>query len=241
MRRSAARQHKPARIDQTPRRRMVPRVIAFGIAAALGLAAPLSASASGYHPIAFGESWTVDAGTTYYKDVADLVANDLDPDGGPLSWVSFSTYPQHGTITKSPTSGTYNYKPDASYNGSDSFTYRIRDAQYNISNLATIKIDVLGFRPVDDFYTIHNSDVLKVPQDAPSPLSNDVNPNGGILQMVFIGATPLHGTFNHGGSGWFDYDPDPGFVGVVRFAYQLKSTNAVLSKDLGFVDIKVIN
>lgn len=52
--------------------------------------------------------------------------------------------PQHGQLVVSPT-GIVTYTPNDKYAGSDSFTYRVKDTNGNLSNLATVSITVKGF------------------------------------------------------------------------------------------------
>jgi len=59
----------------------------------------------------------------------DVAANDTDIDGHPdPTTVEIVIGPRSGTITNiHPDTGVITYRPNANWNGSDSFTYRIRD------------------------------------------------------------------------------------------------------------------
>ena len=57
--------------------------------------------------------------------MGNVLGNDTDPDGDPLTVVDF-TQPDNGMVTVNP-DGTYTYTPDPGYNGTDSFTYTIED------------------------------------------------------------------------------------------------------------------
>ena len=58
---------------------------------------------------------------------ASLLVNDSDPDGNTLTIKTTPVVsPSHGTLIINA-NGTYNYIPEANYNGSDSFTYQVCD------------------------------------------------------------------------------------------------------------------
>ncbi|MBK7213950.1 MAG: gliding motility-associated C-terminal domain-containing protein [Bacteroidales bacterium] len=55
----------------------------------------------------------------------DVLANDLNPDGDPLT-ISFCSYPEHGTVILN-SDNTITYTPYSEYEGDDQFCYRICD------------------------------------------------------------------------------------------------------------------
>ena len=65
-----------------------------------------------------------------YDEVAtgNVLANDYDPDGGPLGEVASVGSPAHGTVTLAA-DGSYTYTPDQHYVGPDQFSYWVCDAQ----------------------------------------------------------------------------------------------------------------
>ena len=68
-----------------------------------------------------------------------VLKNDTDVDGDSLGAVVVSG-PGHGTLTLNP-DGSFTYTPAANFNGTDSFSYRARDAALD-SNVATVTIAV---------------------------------------------------------------------------------------------------
>jgi PKD repeat protein len=74
---------------------------------------------------------------------ADLLANDSDPDGAPLSAV-LATQPANGTVTFDGAS--FSYTPAPGYAGPDSFTYVANDGSSN-SNPANVAIEVTASTP----------------------------------------------------------------------------------------------
>jgi hypothetical protein len=58
-----------------------------------------------------------------------VLANDQDPESDPLT-VALIAGPQHGVLSKNA-DGTFSYTPDANFNGSDSFTYKVNDGEFD--------------------------------------------------------------------------------------------------------------
>jgi hypothetical protein len=75
-------------------------------------------------------------------DVADLLANDVDPDGHSFTITSVQN-PQHGTVTLSADHTQVTFTPDADYNGPATFDYTIQDQPGN------------GLTPATDSATVH--------------------------------------------------------------------------------------
>src|SRR5687768_6176234 len=57
--------------------------------------------------------------------IADVLANDHDPDGGALAVAGF-TQPAHGSVAQTGP-GSFTYTPDPGFNGPDAFTYTLAD------------------------------------------------------------------------------------------------------------------
>jgi hypothetical protein len=74
-----------------------------------------------------------------------VLDNDADFDGtlNPGS-VSIVTQPVHGIATVNATTGAISYTANSTYSGSDELTYRVSDTQGNVSNAATLSIQVTG-------------------------------------------------------------------------------------------------
>ncbi|CUS37543.1 hypothetical protein COMA1_40108 [Candidatus Nitrospira nitrosa] len=70
---------------------------------------------------------------------SNVLTNDRDPEGKPLTAVRVSG-PTNGTLTLN-SNGTFTYRPNTGFVGTDSFTYRASDGTAT-SNLATVTITV---------------------------------------------------------------------------------------------------
>jgi VCBS repeat-containing protein len=96
-------------------------------------------------PAAVGDLFQVDEG----KSVAgNVLANDADPDGDPLSAVLLAG-PSHGNLTLNA-NGAFSYTPTAGYHGGDSFTYQAKDPS-GAASVASVSITV---NPVYDFSAV---------------------------------------------------------------------------------------
>src|SRR5581483_9561709 len=101
-------------------------VFAYGDAKFFGAAADLhlshgiismAAVAAGEPPVAQPDTLNLDEDSAA---TVDVLANDTDPDGGPLT-VQSVTQPAHGTASFAI--GTVGYRPAPNFHGTDSFTY----------------------------------------------------------------------------------------------------------------------
>ncbi|WP_413699230.1 Ig-like domain-containing protein [Psychromonas sp. KJ10-10] len=101
----------------------------------------------------------------------DILANDSDPDGDiDESSVVIESQPANGHVTVN-TDGTVVYVPNDDFSGVDSFTYTVLDETGNISNTATVQVNVTG-----------------VAFDAPIVIiTEDINDDGTITNDELVG------------------------------------------------------
>ena len=151
-----------------------------------------------------GPAWTfTTAAKTNHPPVADpqsvtlnedtpqsITLSGSDPDGDALTF-STVTFPAHGTLSGTGSSQTYT--PDANYNGSDSFSFKVNDGTVD-SNVATISIFVNA---------VNDAPVLTVPGgqfiDEAQPLTFQISatdPDVGDALTFSATGLPSGATFN---------------------------------------------
>jgi DNA/RNA endonuclease G (NUC1) len=121
--------------------------------------------------------------------------------------------PSHGVL--SGTAPNLTYTPNADYNGSDSFTFKVNDGDRD-SNTATVSINVT---PVNDA-PVAVDDSANTDEDTPvtvSVLANDTDVEGDTLSVASVG-TPSHGGAVIVGSD-VKYTPNADYNGADSFTY----------------------
>jgi ribosomal protein L27 len=89
-------------------------------------------------PVAQGD----DAATEGSPVTIDVLANDVDPEGDPLS-VRAGSAPQHGEIVVNQ-DGTVTYTPNPGFLGTDTFTYNAFDGSASAEAIVTVLVRPLG-------------------------------------------------------------------------------------------------
>ncbi len=92
-------------------------------------------------PVAVGESYTVQSGSSLNVPAPGVLGNDSDADGDALTAVLGSNV-AHGTLQLS-SNGSFTYSPSAGFSGSDQFTYRARDGSLQSAE-TTVALSVGG-------------------------------------------------------------------------------------------------
>jgi len=155
------------------------------------------------------------------EDTAKAVAlAGSDPDGDALSF-TITEQPRHGVLTGAAPNLTYT--PDADYNGSDSFSYKVGDGILE-SAVVTVTIEVL---PVNDA-PVATEQVLVTTQGVPLTFTLDVTDADGDALLFTILTPPAHGTLSDSLPNAI-YTPDPGFAGSDSFTYAVSDGTAVVS------------
>jgi VCBS repeat-containing protein len=126
----------------------------------------------------------------------------------------------HGSVTMNA-NGTYTYTPDANYNGTDVFTYKLCDCEGDCST-ATVTITV---NPVNDVPVAVN-DVITTNEDNPvtgNAATNDT-PSGDCANtwsLVGTNGGAAHGTVTMNTNGTYTYTPAANYNGTDVFNYKL--------------------
>lgn len=169
-------------------------------------------------PNATADTFSVPEDAVLNVPAPGVLGNDVDPNGDPLIAELVSS-PTHGAIAFN-SDGSFAYTPNLDFSGSDSFTYRARDASSS-SAPATVTISVVSVNdpPIpnpDDFTTLEDT-VLTVA--APGVLANDLDANGDTLKATLVLA-PANGTVVLNTDGSFVYTPALDFSGIDTFRYR---------------------
>ena len=90
-------------------------------------------------PELFDDSYTTAEDTPLSVDaMSGVLANDIDVDGDGLT-ASIVIDPANGSVVLS-SDGSFDYTPDANFNGTDTFTYRASDGTLDAIALVTISV-----------------------------------------------------------------------------------------------------
>ena len=165
------------------------------------------------------DSYTVDEDATLTVDAdSGVLKNDSDTDDTSLT-VTVVTEPSYGTLTLNA-DGSFEYTPNADYNGSDSFTYVANDGTDDSEEATvTITVDAVADSPVaaGDVYSVALDTTLTV-NASTGVLANDEDVDGDSL-TVTLSDTTSYGSLSLASDGSFTYTPNTGFHGDDTFTY----------------------
>jgi RHS repeat-associated protein len=170
-----------------------------------------------------------DVEVTTPEDTAVAVTLDAtDPENDALTYTIVGQ-PAHGTL--SGEGATLTYTPAADYFGTDSFTYRARDAEFD-SNLATVTIHVT---PVND-PPVALDRTATTAEDTPVAVTlQGTDPENDALTYVVIDA-PANGTLEGEGAA-LTYTPNENWSGEDVFTYRVN--DGALDSNVATVRITV--
>lgn len=144
---------------------------------------------------------------------------DSDVDGDVLAIVDQTITTANGAVVIS-TNGDFTYTPNASYFGTDSFTYTLEDGQGGV-NVATANITLTATNSPpsaqDDIFDSMRDDEL-----SGNVLINDSDVDGDILTVqTSVITTSQGGSVSMTSTGNFVYSPALGFIGTDTFEYSV--------------------
>jgi hypothetical protein len=149
-------------------------------------------------PNAVNDAASTPAGQTRTLNV---LANDTDPDGDPLSITSVSD-PPHGTAAAAG-GGNVSYTPDVGFTGADTFTYAISDGQGGTDNATvTITVTAVANQPPSAVINSPGGDVTIAPGQTVNFTGTGTDPDGTIVAFAwaFPGGTPASSAVEDPGS-----------------------------------------
>ncbi|WP_243350206.1 Ig-like domain-containing protein, partial [Parabacteroides sp. FAFU027] len=159
----------------------------------------------------------------------NVLANDKDPEGDPLTIISISK-PANGTVIQNA-DNSLTYTPNVDYVGNDRFIYVISDG--HSTDTATVFITVI---PVNDPPIAVNDTVYMVENTTLNinVLANDKNPDGDQLS-VSHNSKPGKGTADLKGDNSYDYTPEPDYRGTDSFTYTISDGHGGTSTATVFI------
>jgi hypothetical protein len=216
------------------------RVIAVnGIGSLVASNAPFdfTTSAPNTAPVAVNDAYDVAEDGTLNEAAPGVLVNDTDADGpSPLTAV-LDVGPTNGTLTLNA-DGSFDYVPDADFDGVDSFTYMAFDGVSN-SNVATVTLTI---NPTNEDAPIADGQGVGTMVDtAISIFLTGSDPDTGDTVTLFrITSLPGDGTLEDSvgtvlsvndtiaGAGPVEvvYIPDTSYVGYDEFTFQVDSDGA---------------
>ena len=163
----------------------------------------------------------------------DVLGNDSDPDGNPLSVTSVSA-PSAGTAVVDASTGDVVYAPPAGFSGDATFTYVVGDG-YGGADVTTVTVSVANAGP-----TAADDTVPALPGQPTTVdvLANDDDPDGDTLTVVAVSAAG-HGVTSLTSTGAVTYTADASYAGADSFTYTVSDGHG--AQDTATVSVSVPN
>ncbi|MCA1727126.1 MAG: tandem-95 repeat protein [Actinobacteria bacterium] len=191
-------------------------------------------------PVAQNDSFTVDEESNPSSNPTnrlDVLANDSDPDGDPLT-ITIISGPTHGSASVVNGRIHYNTVPAHDYTGPDSITYQISDGNGG-TDTAVVSLTVANVNDAPEA----SDDDAEVDEDssnnAIAVLANDSDVDGDTLSVSDV-SEPSNGSVSIGGGG-VTYTPTPGFSGNDSFTYTVSDGNGGTDTATVRVTVNAIN
>jgi VCBS repeat-containing protein len=198
-------------------------------------------------PVGVDDAFTTDEDLSFTAvlGVDDLLLNDSDPDGDPLT-VNATPFsgPTNGTLVLN-SDGTFTYTPDADFNGTDSFVYEVSDGNGGIAQATvTITVNPVNDNPnaAGDSYTTNEDQSFTSVLGVDDLILNDSDIDGDLLTVnPTPAAGPTNGILVLNSDGTFTYTPDPDFNGTDAFTYQVSDGNGGTSQAIVTISVNPVN
>ena len=183
-----------------------------------------------------------DEATTFFATALEgaVLDNDSDIEGDHIN-ASLATAPNHGTVDLR-TDGTYTYVPNATFSGTDQFTYQVCDeGTPSACTTATVTVTVRPFnhapRAQKDTFTVEEDNPL-----AGNVLLNDtdINPEDTLTVEIPPVILPRHGSVTLQPDGSFTYVPGINFFGTDSLAYQVCDNGGPALCDTAWLMVYVV-
>jgi hypothetical protein len=166
----------------------------------------------------------------------DVLDNDSDPEGGPLT-VTSAGPPANGTVTINP-DGSIDYTPDPDFSGIDTFTYTVCDVAGNCS-VATVTVTVNEVndapRARNDSGRVQEGRTITV-----DVMANDSDSDNALdPASVRVITPPAHGSVTVNADGSIDFTADSGYDGSDSFDYEVCDDGTPVECDSATVSLDI--
>ncbi len=180
-------------------------------------------------PVADNDSYSVDEDGTLTEAAPGVLDGDTDVENSTLTATKVAG-PSHGTLTLN-SDGSFEYKPNANYHGSDSFTYTASDGELD-SESATVSITV---DPVNDAPTA-DAQSVSTDEDKATAITLSGSDIDGDSLTYKVASNPAHGQLSGTGAN-LTYTPDENYNGSDSFTF--KANDGDLDSNTATVSITV--
>ena len=177
---------------------------------------------------------------------SSLLINDSDVDGDTLT---VNTTPvsnvSNGSLTLN-SDGSFRYIPNSNFNGSDRFSYQVRDGKGGTAQ-GSVMLSINGINDIpvaiNDIYSLDEDATLSIlANDANQLLSNDSDVDGDSLT---VNTTPVsnvsNGSLTLNSNGSFSYTPSLNFNGTDSFIYQVSDSNGGIAQASVSLTVRAVN
>ncbi len=178
--------------------------------------------------------------TNTLEDVAvtiQVLANDIDLEGGPLSLISTST--TNGTAVISGSNVVFT--PSSNYFGVVVFNYAISDGTNSSTGKVTVNVISVNDAPpaaTNDTYTTQEDVRLTI--SAPGVLGNDRDVDDDPFTALIV-SNVTHGTLSLSANGSFNYTPNTNFWGTDSFTYRASDGMATGNTATVTINVTYVN
>ena len=179
-------------------------------------------------------------------------ADSFGGDGANIGAITLgATAPANGTVSVNdngspddPTDDTIDYTPNADFNGSDSFSYIITDANGDTSEATVnVTVDAVDDTPtaVDDELTVEEDSVAGIANQIDVSTNDAIGGDGGDGEDFVLNSAPSNGTVTELSDGVFEYIPNADFNGTDSFTYDIEDVDGDIATATVNITVNSVN
>ena len=169
--------------------------------------------------------------------LVDLLANDSDPDGDPLTVVAATVPAEQGTLVDNG-DGTVSFTPADDFNGPATISYTIEDP----AGLQDSAIQTVNLAPVNDA-PVAEDDSDSTPEDTAVTvdlLANDFDVDGDDLTVISATVPADEGTLIDNGDGTVTFTPAEDFTGEATISYSIEDAEGLTDSAVHTITVSVV-